>query len=63
MAPCIRCQKNLSVYNVTAPICMDSITAPLCPSCFQSGIDAGEIVWLGDKPYGICSDCETAATA
>lgn len=57
MKTCIRCQKMPSIYNVVAPLCMRSVTAPLCPRCFQEGIDAGEIVWLGAKPYGICADC------
>jgi hypothetical protein len=61
MAPtnCFYCFINKSVYNVTAPVCVGGITAPLCPSCFQNGINEGEIVWIGNSPVGICSECES----
>lgn len=63
MFPCIRCnasRRPSALYNVISPICMDSVRVQLCPSCFQAGIDAGEIVWLGQDPYGICAECEAA---
>lgn len=55
---CVRCDKNHAHYNVIAPLCLGSVIAPLCPPCFQDGIDHGEIAWLGDRPYGICADHE-----
>lgn len=54
---CKRCHARSAVYTVVAPVCMNSMSTPLCPVCFQSGIDAKEIVWLGDTSYGICSEC------
>lgn len=58
---CVRCGQNRAHYNVIAPICLGSANAPMCPSCFQDGLDHGEIVWLGAKPYGICADHEKVA--
>lgn len=53
---CDRCNIEKPVYNVVAPLCLDAITIGLCPGCFQVGIDNGEIVWLGNAPYGVCSE-------
>ena len=58
---CSYCFINPSVYNVVTPVCVQEAvglkSAPLCPSCFQRGINMKEIEWIGDKPYGICADC------
>jgi len=58
---CSYCFIQKAIYNVVPPVCVQEAAgiknAPLCPRCFQEGIDNGEIVWLGSKPYGICADC------
>lgn len=60
---CGYCLSNKGIYNVIPPVCLHTIgsTVPVCPGCFQIGIDSGAIVWYGDKPYGIC-DCEQEHT-
>lgn len=60
---CVRCGIFKAQYDVRAPLCLNSVIVPLCPTCFQDGIDHGEIVWLGDKPYGICEDHEHSEVA
>ncbi len=55
---CVRCDTNKAQYAVIAPLCLNSVVAHFCPPCFQDGLDHGEIAWLGDKAYGICSDHE-----
>ena len=57
---CQRCRTNKAIYNVVSPVCHSSITTPLCPACFQEGIDAKEIIWIGSKPFGFCVDHDHA---
>ena len=57
---CVRCDQKAH-YKVLAPLCFNSVPVYFCPACFQSGIDAGAIAWLGDEAYGICADHEEHA--
>lgn len=53
---CHRCRQHKAIYNVVAPACHIAHTVSLCPACFQEGIDANEIRWIGSKPFGFCVD-------
>lgn len=61
MKNCSYCFINKAIYNVIPPVCVTEAVgltnAQMCPTCFQKGINEGEIVWIGDKPYGICNEC------
>jgi hypothetical protein len=59
---CNRCGQHKSQYSVISPPCIDTYPRiKLCPSCFQQGIDKGNIVWIGASAYGVCEDHETPA--